>query len=124
LAAVAVVDEGYPERVAYSLLSKVLVEFECEFDQAWRDVVHDQTLEPPFMKEALEQYQDPRQVDKLLAIQDNLDEITQVMRQNLDELVARGESLESLMAKSEDLSQWSSELHRKAKKQNACCKAL
>lgn len=101
-----------------------MVEFKCEFDQAWRDVAQDQNQEPLFMKEALEQFQDPRQADKLVAIQEDLNEITQVMRQNLDELVERGESLESLMTKSDDLSHLSNELHRKAKKQNACCKAF
>lgn len=124
LAAVVVTDKEYPERVAFSLLGKVIVEFESEFGQAWRDVAQDQNLEPLFLKEALNEFQDPRKADKLVAIQEDLSEITQVMRQNLEELVSRGESLDSLMAKSEDLSHRSSELHRKAKKQNACCKSF
>ena len=45
------------------------------------------------------------------------------MHQNIEELLARGETLESLMEKSDDLSSSSVKFYTTAKRNNQCCKA-
>lgn len=62
------------------------------------------------------------QADKLLKIQKNLDDIKDIMHKNIDEVLKRGENLDSLMEKSEDLSATSVQFYKKAKSTNACCK--
>ena len=50
-----------------------------------------------------------------------IDEIKGIMHKNIDEVLKRGENLESLMDKSEDLSATSVQFFKKAKSTNKCC---
>lgn len=45
------------------------------------------------------------------------------MSKNIEEVLKRGETLDSLMEKSTDLSATSLQFYKKAKKTNQCCKA-
>ena len=88
----------------------------------WQEIQDDQSLTPEFMQKDLAKYQDPHEADKLSKIQKDLDDIKDVMHKNIEEVLQRGENLDSLMDKSEDLSATSVQFYRKAKAQNACCK--
>lgn len=122
LCGVVVADKEYPQRVAYSLITKTCMEFEKASGGKWVSVQEDQLLEPPFMKTDLVKFQDPQNGDKLTKIQNDLDDIKEIMHKNIDEVLKRGENLDSLMEKSEDLSMTSVQFFKKAKKTNACCK--
>ena len=52
----------------------------------------------------------------------SLNDRVEVMHRNIEELMKRGETLESLMARSEDLSGVSYDFYKRAKKNNQCCK--
>ena len=65
--------------------------------------------------------QDPRKADKLTAIQTQLDEVKDVMHVNIEQLMQRGETLDSLMDKSQDLSQASVHFYQQSKRANSCC---
>ena len=59
----------------------------------------------------------------MYAIQEELKEVKEIMHQNFKDLLDRGESIESLMAKSHDISATSLNYYKSAKKANArCCK--
>ena len=88
----------------------------------WSQINEDQELEPQFMKTDLEKFQNPQEADKLTKIQKDLDDIKDIMHKNIDEVLKRGENLDSLMDKSNDLSATSVQFFKKAKKNNACCK--
>ena len=45
------------------------------------------------------------------------------MHKNIEEVLNRGETLDALMDKSEDLSATSLTFYKQSKKQNQCCKA-
>lgn len=122
LAATVTVDEDYPARVAFALITQTMKQFEQLSGDRWK--LQDQDLEnqPQFMKDDLVQYQDPRSVDKMAKIQDDLDEIKGIMNKNIADILDRGETLESLMEKSDDLSAQSVIFYKKAKKQNSCCR--
>lgn len=122
LCAVVIADKEYPQRVAYSLISKTMQEFEKATGDRWKSIDVDQTIEPESMKADLIKFQDPTQGDKISKIQKDLDDIKDIMHKNIDEVLQRGENLESLMEKSEDLSMTSLQFYKKAKKTNACCK--
>lgn len=57
-----------------------------------------------------------------MKLQNELDDVTKVMKKNLSDLLKREENLEALMAKSNDLSSVSVEFYKKAKaSNNKCC---
>ena len=60
--------------------------------------------------------------DNILKLQNELNDVTNVMKKNLQELLKREESLETLMSKSKDLNSVSVEFYKKAKSaNNKCC---
>jgi synaptobrevin family protein YKT6 len=117
-----VTDTEYPVRVAYSLLNKCMAGFEKLYEEKWQKIDTDQTLEPEFMATEMKEYANPSESDKITKIQKNLDDIKDIMSKNIDEVLKRGETLDSLMEKSEDLSASSKIFYKKAKDTNACCK--
>lgn len=121
LSGVCVIDKEYPERVAFTLLNKTLMDYE-QAHKGWEEQKENGTEEPQVMLDDIVKFQDPNEADKLSKIQKNLDDIKDIMHKNIDEVLKRGETLDSLMDKSEDLSMTSKQFYKKAKKTNACCK--
>ena len=61
--------------------------------------------------------------DNILKLQTELNDVTNIMKKNLQELLKREEALDNLMSKSKDLSSVSVEFYKKAKSaNNKCCK--
>ncbi|EDN11050.1 predicted protein [Histoplasma mississippiense (nom. inval.)] len=59
--------------------------------------------------------------DRITGIQDQLDDVKRVMHKTIDEALRKGEKLDSLIAKSDNLSMQSRAFAAQAKKQNSCC---
>lgn len=59
-----------------------------------------------------------------MKLQNELDDVTKIMKKNLSDLLKREENLENLMAKSNDLSKVSVEFYKKAKSANKKCCSL
>ncbi|XP_077218800.1 VAMP-like protein YKT61 [Tasmannia lanceolata] len=124
LCALAFMDDHYPVRSAFSLLNKVLDEYQKNFGESWRTVQEDATQPWPYLNEALTKFQDPAEADKLLKIQRDLDETKIIIHNTIDSVLARGEKLDSLVEKSSDLSAASQMFYKQAKKTNQCCTIL
>lgn len=124
LCALAFADDHYPVRGAFSLLNKVLDEYQKAFGESWRTVQADSTQPWPYLNEALTKFQDPAEADKLLKIQRDLDETKIILHKTIDSVLARGEKLDSLVEKSSDLSAASQMFYKQAKKTNQCCTIL
>ena len=56
-----------------------------------------------------------------MKLQDELNDVMEIMKKNLEELLKREGNLESLVIKSNDLSQTSKNFYIHAKKTNRCC---
>jgi synaptobrevin family protein YKT6 len=69
----------------------------------------------------LSKYQDPREADALTKIQGDLDETKIILRNTIEAVLERGEKLDDLVTKSEDLSIQSKAFYKTAKKTNSCC---
>lgn len=67
------------------------------------------------------EYQDPATVDKIMKIQKELDDIKDIMQVNIEKLMIRGESLQEVLDKSENLSFTSNAFRKKTKDLNSCC---
>lgn len=123
LAGVLITHKDYIVRVAYGLIGKTLSDYERYYPDEYKKITTDQKTEPEFMKNDIKLYQNPTEADKLTKVQKNLDDVKLIMHKNIDEVLKRGETLDSLMDKSQDLSKTSLQFYKTAKKQNQCCKA-
>ena len=117
-------DEEYPKRVAIDFLFKVHDNFKIFLTQRninLNTIEKDTDLKFDYINTEIEEWQDPSKKDNIMKLQSELNDVQDIMRQNLSELLKREENLENLMAKSQDLSAASVNFYKQAKKTNSCC---
>lgn len=117
LATVLVTDNLYPSRVAFSLLNRISDEFCLVFPQnSWNS-----QISWPELKNLLTKAQNPESNDPMMKVQRELDETKVILHKTMASLLERGEKLDDLVAKSDELSAQSKMFYKTAKKTNACC---
>ncbi|GAA6043722.1 hypothetical protein JCM8097_000491 [Rhodosporidiobolus ruineniae] len=129
LAGVIVTDQEYPVRVAFSLLNKILDEFPTKVPRTQIEEKARQgrasgkqaLCDWPQLNEYIVKYQDPKQADAIMKVQQELDETKIVLHKTIESVLERGEKLDSLVDKSAALSASSKSFYKTAKKQNSCC---
>lgn len=109
-----ITDNAYPERIATSLTHIIEKNVSSNVDINNANINN-------LLTDYIKTYKNPRNADKLYKIQCELDEINNIMHQNVDDLLERDENLDSLMAKSHDLSIGSKKLFDESKKLNRWC---
>ena len=117
-------DEEYPKRVAIDFVLKIHDNFKIFMNQNKLDLNNydkDTDVKFDYITKEIEAWQDPSKKDNIMKIQNELNDVADIMKQNINELLNREESLESLMAKSQDLSSASVNFYKQAKKTNSCC---
>ena len=117
-------DEEYPKRVAIDFLLRVHDNFKIFLTQRninLNTIEKDTDLKFDYINTEIEEWQDPSKKDNIMKLQSELNDVQDIMRQNLSELLKREENLENLMAKSQDLSAASVNFYKQAKKTNSCC---
>ena len=117
-------DEEYPKRVAIDFLLKIHDNFKTFLAQQnvnLNSIDKDTDLKFDYIATEIEAWQDPSKKDNIMKLQNELNDVHDIMKQNLKELLKREENLESLMAKSQDLSLASVNFYKQAKKTNSCC---
>jgi len=127
LCGIMIADQDYPQRAAFQCINRFLQEYTDSVGEEWKEETKDVaarsgTSEPAFLKAVMRQWQNPREADNLLRAQSSLDDVTQIMRKNMQQILARGQTLEDLMRQSDDLSDVSRQFYKQAKKTNQCCK--
>mmetsp|Transcript_7855 Transcript_7855/g.19239 ORF Transcript_7855/g.19239 Transcript_7855/m.19239 type:complete len:217 (-) Transcript_7855:423-1073(-) len=123
LAAVAVTDEEYPKDMAYQVLYLVLRDLNKKLGDKWKKVTKESAVSPPFMEKYLKDYQDPSKMDKQGKVMKEIAELKLVLKDNLHLLLERGENLDDLVFKTQDLSEIAKEFYAQSKKHNQCCKS-
>ncbi|KAF8657581.1 hypothetical protein AX16_002164 [Volvariella volvacea WC 439] len=119
LAAVIVTDQEYPVRPAFSVLAKILDDFTAKVPQS--SFGNPSAINFPEINTYLQKYQDPRQADTIMKVQQELDETKIVLHKTIESVLQRGEKLEDLVQRSTALSSQSKMFYKTAKKQNSCC---
>jgi len=123
LSAALISDHEYPHRVAHTLLNKVLEDFSNAIPSSkWTG--DSSSIPFPAIEKYLIDYQNPRNADSLTRIQDDLDETKIILHNTLQAVLERGEKLDDLVVKSEQLSVQSKTFYKTARKTNACCVLL
>lgn len=108
-------------RVAHTLLTKIMDDFSSKISSEQWPNGTEQTIHFTQLPVYINQYQDPKQADPLLRMQDDLDETKIILRNTIEQVLVRGEKLDDLVSKSEDLSAQSKAFYKTAKKTNSCC---
>eukprot|EP01038_Epipyxis_sp_PR26KG_P012780 gene12780-17136_t len=113
-------DAEYPPRVAFSLLTKLLEDFNAYYPK-WSQEVRNEAITWPQLDNDILRYQDPANADQIMRIQRNLDETRDVLHNTIDSVLQRGEKLEDLVERSGELSTQSKLFYKQAKRANSCC---
>lgn len=108
-------------RVAHTLITKILDDFSSKISSDQWPNGSENTIHFTQLPFYVNQYQDPKQADPLLRMQDDLDETKIILRNTIEQVLERGEKLDDLVSKSEDLSAQSKAFYKTAKKTNSCC---
>ncbi|KAK0237550.1 snare protein YKT6 [Armillaria nabsnona] len=119
LAGVIITDQEYPVRPAFSLLSKLLDDFIAKVPQS--SFSDSSSISFPDINTYLQKYQDPRQADTIMRVQQELDETQIVLHKTIESVLQRGEKLDNLVDRSTALSAHSKMFYKTTKKQNNCC---
>ncbi|KAH6948522.1 hypothetical protein HPB50_024959 [Hyalomma asiaticum] len=116
LAGVVVSDHEYPSRVLDDFASKIPA-------HTWSSLV-ESTCQYQGLEAYLAKYQVPTEADAMTKIQADLDETKIILHNTIEAVLERGEKLDDLVAKSEDLSMQSKTFYKTARKTNQCCTIL
>ncbi|MCJ1334974.1 palmitoyltransferase [Bachmanniomyces sp. S44760] len=121
VAGIIITDKDYPGLVAHQLLSKIVDEFLARHPRTSFSAQNPPLLDLPELKDYIVKYQDPQQADSIMKIQRELDETKIVLHKTIESVLQRGEKIDDLVLKSNDLSNQSRMFYTQAKKQNSCC---
>ncbi len=116
----AIASVDYPNRACFSFLHESCDLF-TDLYPRWNDIQQDTNLTCQQLTSLLDKYQQPEEADKLTKIRKDLDETKDVMIKNIDALLDRGERLDDLLSKAENLTKGSKEFLIRTKKLNRCC---
>jgi len=114
----------YPRRLVFSFLEEI----RKRFLSSYGDQVHSagplqmQHEFRPVLQQQMEHFSNEAEADKLAKVQQQVDEVTSVMRSNIDEALNRGERLDVLVDKAEDLRGGASQFQKSSTqlKRNFC----
>ncbi|KAK7689536.1 hypothetical protein QCA50_007328 [Cerrena zonata] len=119
LTAVLITDHEYPVRPAFSLLAKILDDFTAKVPQTSYSSLDATSF--PEINTYLQKYQDPRQADDIMKVQQELDETKIILHKTIASVLQRGEKIDDLVDRSAQLSTQSKMFFKATKKQNSCC---
>jgi len=121
LAAAIVSDAEYPQRVAHTLLSKIMDDFTNNYPPSSWSYMGEQTAKMASLADFLKKYQNPQEADPLMRLQKDLDDTKDILKNTLVNVLERGEKIDDLVARSTDLSFEAKAFYTTAKKTNRCC---
>ncbi|KYQ92345.1 longin domain-containing protein [Tieghemostelium lacteum] len=122
LSAAVTTDSEYPSRVAHNLVRMVMEKFQIAHQEAkWKSVQKDTEFPLPELEGILLKYQNPQEADPMLNLQKNLEETMGIVKKTVEQLGQRGERLEDIAAKSNDLNFQSKAFMQNSERLNKCC---
>nr|CAG4648270.1 EOG090X0E6P [Moina brachiata]SVE93278.1 EOG090X0E6P [Moina brachiata] len=121
LAGVLIADHEYPQRVAHTLLTKILDDFSSRVESSLWTEGNAACAAYQGLESSLAKYQNPREADALTKVQEELDETKIILHNTIEAVLERGEKLDDLVQKSQGLSDASKLFYKTARKTNSCC---
>lgn len=112
--------KDYPPRVAFALIDKALEIFAAKTTkEVWMSC--SRPIDSPWLKELFKIHKNPADADSLTRVQQELDETKIVLHKTIESLLERGEKLDDLVSKSNELGILSKEFLKDSRKTNSCC---
>ncbi|EEA07490.1 synaptobrevin family protein [Cryptosporidium muris RN66] len=121
--------KSYPKKLAFSFLQEVIKYFFEELKKEFGNKDGDyraniESIDKPYyfikfdriIQRCKSEYRDPRSSKSLQKLNDSLIEVTNIMKRNVDDILLRGENLNEVERKANDLKYASLEFSRAAKK--------
>lgn len=126
LIAIGVSDIEYNNRVAFTLLTELVPQFQQTFRGKFESLEGkaDDFLPWPYLETTLARYQNPEEVDKILRIKRDVEDTKTIMYNAIDQIIERGQKIDDLVAQSEDLGMASKTFYSQAKQTNSGCCTL
>jgi synaptobrevin homolog YKT6 len=125
VAAYAFVSQGYPERVIFAFLNKVLDAFFQRVGEKWRSFAGDENLAIEAITTLFNKYQDPAKADNLLGGIKEVEETKTILHESIKKLLERQGDLDKLVEKSKDLSEGAKQFYKTSKKMDkSCCQLI
>jgi len=125
LATAVVCDGEYPKIAAFSLIQQATEAFlKAPMGSGWQLVTTDQATSVDGITTLLTKYQDPAEGDKVIKIQQELDDIKKICMKTIEDLLERGTTLDRLVQESEDLTFVTKSFADKSAELNRCCTIL
>eukprot|EP00477_Mikrocytos_mackini_P000368 GAHX01000391.1.p1 GENE.GAHX01000391.1~~GAHX01000391.1.p1 ORF type:complete len:211 (+),score=38.17 GAHX01000391.1:39-671(+) len=124
LAVASVVTDEYKNTVAVKLCQMILREFQTEHKNLKNYYLTEKDLDLPFpfLEKNFESFKDDKNVDKLEVLNQNVEELKDNVHNIIQKTIVRGEQLNELVAKSDQLSNTAKQFYMTAKKKNdGCC---
>ena len=125
LGVVVITDTEYPESAACKIILELQNMFLAIYSADFlKNYTEDQDMKFPEMEAKIAKYQDPKEADKLIKIENDLTEIQTALHKTMEDLFDRGEKLDDLVKKSEDISGTAYSFYKKSKEANQSCCSL
>ncbi|CAJ0962496.1 unnamed protein product, partial [Mesorhabditis belari] len=122
LAGVCVTDNEYQQRVAFTMLTRVLDDFTTKVHSSqWVKIKKETDCQYNGLSAFLAKWQTPSEADPMTKVQEEVEETKVVMHQTIQSVLDRGEKLDDLVKKSDALSEQSKLFYTQARKMNKCC---
>ncbi|KAG8178648.1 hypothetical protein JTE90_028705 [Oedothorax gibbosus] len=120
LAAATVTDIEYKTSVAHMCLEKLLSDFSTKIPRrVWENA--EEAVEYPYIEEMLGNFSDAKGLNTFSALQGEIDETRIILHTTIESLLQRGEKLDDLVNKADELSTQTKKFYLSARKTNACC---
>lgn len=118
---IVIADHEYPRRVVFNLMSKICDDFMSKVPMKDWQGGPNVRIQYDELPQFLTKFQDPREADAMTKVQSDLDETKIILHQTMESLLNRGEKLDDLVSKSDQLSLQSKTFYKQAKKTNSWC---
>lgn len=119
---VMITDSEYPKQAAYAALHEIMSKY-CKYehlDIIFNDDKTNDDLHIEWLDDMLNKCKDPS-FDKISQVQGQLDEVIEIMTQNIQLLLKRGETLENLLKNTTELSEDCKKFTQRSKQLNRWC---
>lgn len=113
LAGAIITDEEYPSRVAFDLLH--------DYSDKYFQKYGLKACKETFLPEYIIKIQNPEDIDKLMKIKKDIDETREVVLETIEQLINRGEKLENLEHRTDELLREAKKFKTQTEDLNSCC---
>ena len=121
LVGLCVSDHEYPHRVVHTLLTKILEDFTEQVPKSqWTEGKEVAGFAGP-LDTHLKTFQNPVEADPMMKVQNELDETKIILHDTIRIVLSRGEKLDDIVDKSEELSLQAKTFYKTPRKTNSCC---